>query len=106
MVSEFLVFLCPIRIKNLPSAETTQKVVDIDWVDIDPVCPDTKRYPQFSKALKYEFRINEGDLLFLPSLWYHHVRQSHKCIAVNFWFDMDYDARYCYYRMVEELCKK
>lgn len=86
-------------------ADTTKEAVDIDWVDIDPVTPDTKKYPDFKKAIQYEFRINEGDMLYLPSLWYHHVRQSHKCIAVNFWFDMDYDARYCYFRMVEELCK-
>lgn len=86
--------------------ETTKKVVDIEWVDIDPVHPDLKKHPNFSKSLQYEFRINEGDMLYLPNLWYHHVRQSHKSIAVNFWFDMDYDARYCYFKMVEELCRK
>lgn len=78
--------------------------MEIDWVDIDPLEPDLKRYPAFSSAIQYEFRINEGDMLYLPSLWYHHVRQSHKCIATNLWFDQDYDARYCYFRMVEELC--
>ncbi|GAB0096810.1 JmjC domain-containing protein [Sergentomyia squamirostris] len=82
----------------------TKKPIDIEWVSIDPLNPDLKTYPQYSKAIKYEVRVNAGDILYLPSFWFHHVRQSHKCIAVNFWYDMDYDARYCYYRMIEKLC--
>nr|XP_019540314.2 bifunctional peptidase and (3S)-lysyl hydroxylase Jmjd7 [Aedes albopictus] len=76
----------------------------IEWVSIDPLEPDLDRYPQYANATAYEIRVNAGDMLYLPSLWYHHVRQSHKCIAVNFWYDMDYDARYCYYKMAEKLC--
>ncbi|XP_055641980.1 bifunctional peptidase and (3S)-lysyl hydroxylase Jmjd7 isoform X2 [Toxorhynchites rutilus septentrionalis] len=76
----------------------------IEWVSIDPLKPDTAKYPQYANATVYEVRVNAGDMLYLPSLWYHHVRQSHKCIAINFWYDMDYDARYCYYKMVEKLC--
>ncbi|XP_059616337.1 bifunctional peptidase and (3S)-lysyl hydroxylase Jmjd7 [Phlebotomus argentipes] len=82
----------------------TKKPVTIEWVSVDPLSPDLKTYPQYSKALQFEVRVNAGDILYLPSFWYHHVRQSHKCIAVNFWYDMDYDARYCYYRMIEKLC--
>ncbi|XP_055680800.1 bifunctional peptidase and (3S)-lysyl hydroxylase Jmjd7 [Lutzomyia longipalpis] len=84
--------------------EETKKPVTIEWVSVDPLDPDLKTFPQYSKAIQYEVRVNAGDILYLPSFWYHHVRQSHKCIAVNFWYDMDYDARYCYYRMIEKLC--
>lgn len=80
------------------------KPMNVEWVSIDPLKPDTKKYPNYSKASVYEVRINAGDILYLPSLWYHHVRQSHKCIALNFWYDMDYDARYCYYKMMEKMC--
>lgn len=83
---------------------STSKPIITDWVSIDPLEPDLKTYPHFQKATIYEIRVNSGDLLYLPSLWYHHVRQSHKCIAVNFWYDMEYDARYCYYKMMEKLC--
>ncbi|XP_053695549.1 bifunctional peptidase and (3S)-lysyl hydroxylase Jmjd7 isoform X3 [Sabethes cyaneus] len=76
----------------------------IEWVSIDPLEPDIDKYPEYADASVYEIRVNAGDILYLPSLWYHHVRQSHKCIAVNFWYDMDYDARYCYYKMMEKLC--
>lgn len=77
---------------------------EVEWVSIDPLEPDLVKYPNYAKASAYEVRVNAGDVLYLPSLWYHHVRQSHKCIAVNFWYDMDYDARYCYYKMMEKLC--
>lgn len=77
---------------------------EIEWVSIDPMNPDFKKFPEYKNATVYEVRVNAGDILYLPSLWYHHVRQNHKCIAVNFWYDMDYDSRYCYYKMVEHLC--
>jgi len=87
-----------------PILDDTKKPISVEWVSIDPLKPDLKKYPNYSKATVFEIRVNAGDILYLPSLWYHHVRQSHKCIAVNFWYDMDYDARYCYYKMMEKLC--
>lgn len=87
-----------------PILDDAGQPICVEWVAIDPLQPDLKRYPQYSKATALEIRVNAGDILYLPALWYHHVRQSHKCIAVNFWYDMDYDARYCYYKMSEQLC--
>lgn len=78
--------------------------IEVEWISIDPLEPDIQKYPNYAKASVFEIRVNAGDILFLPSLWSHHVRQSHKCIAVNFWYDMEYDARYCYYKMMEKLC--
>lgn len=98
-------------------------------------------------------RVREGETLYLPSLWYHHVQQSHATIAgkhtlsvsifqllphcllfsctlykvlfmalcflpelgvcllsslfaVNYWYDMQFDIKYVYYKFVEELCKQ
>jgi jumonji domain-containing protein 7 len=75
----------------------------VEWANLDPLEPDLKAYPQYKNANVYKVRINAGDMLYLPSLWYHHLQQSHKCIAVNFWYDMEYDARYCYYKMIEKM---
>ncbi len=46
-------------------------------------------------------------MLYLPSLWYHHVQQGPKdchCIAVNMWHDMRFDVKYCYHKLVAGLC--
>ncbi|CAK1543415.1 unnamed protein product [Leptosia nina] len=76
----------------------------LPWICIDPLSPDTLNYPQFLKAHRYKIRLNKGDCLYLPSLWFHHVTQSHGCIAVNYWYDMEFDIKYCYFRMLEKLC--
>ncbi|EDW70055.1 bifunctional peptidase and (3S)-lysyl hydroxylase Jmjd7 [Drosophila virilis] len=82
------------------------EVQQTEWVSIDPLAPDLGTYPQYAKARPLRVRVHAGDVLYLPNYWFHHVRQSHKCIAVNFWYDMEYDSRYCYYRMLEQLTKK
>ncbi|XP_034483618.1 bifunctional peptidase and (3S)-lysyl hydroxylase JMJD7 [Drosophila innubila] len=74
-----------------------------EWISIDPLAPDMGTYPQYAKARPLRVRVHAGDVLYLPNYWFHHVQQSHKCIAVNFWYDMEYDSRYCYYRMLEHL---
>lgn len=52
----------------------------------------------------YNISLEKGDILYLPSLWFHHVRQSHGCISVNYWYDMVYDIKYCYNEMLKALC--
>ncbi|XP_037934009.1 bifunctional peptidase and (3S)-lysyl hydroxylase Jmjd7 [Teleopsis dalmanni] len=85
------------------SEEGISEPVLTEWISIDPLNPDFTKYPQYRQATPLKVRVNAGDVLFLPNFWYHHVRQSHKCIAVNFWYDMDFDSRYCYFRMLEKL---
>lgn len=48
-------------------------------------------------------RLEAGDMLYLPSLWFHHLRQSHGCVAVNYWYDMQFDLKYCYFKFLESL---
>ncbi|GMH42755.1 hypothetical protein BSKO_10674 [Bryopsis sp. KO-2023] len=52
--------------------------------------------------------VKAGEVLFLPSLWYHHVQQrpdvdSQWVVAVNFWYDMKFDARFAYHKFVEDV---
>ena len=65
--------------------------------------PDLVRYPEFSKAHKYTVRVGEGETLYLPSLWYHHVQQTQGCVAVNYWYDMQYDIKYNYHQFISNL---
>lgn len=75
----------------------------VPWIPLDPLDPDLVRYPQYSQARPISCSVKAGEMLYLPSLWFHHVRQSHGCMAVNFWYDMDYDIRYNYYQLIDSL---
>ncbi|KAF2367016.1 JmjC domain [Trinorchestia longiramus] len=85
------------------SIEPSNPSLTVPWVAIDPLCPDTKQFPQYTRASPLRIRVHAGDALYLPSLWFHHVRQSHGCIAVNYWYDMEYGLNYAYYQMVRAL---
>lgn len=76
----------------------------VPWISIDPLAPDVKKYPRYRDAFVHHVTVESGDCLYLPSLWFHHVRQSHGCVAVNYWYDMDFDLKYCHFKMLEQLC--
>ena len=73
------------------------------WIDIDPLNPDLTKYPKYENARQIRCRVEKGEMLYLPSLWFHHVRQSHGCIAINYWYDMQYDIKYNYFEFVKDL---
>ena len=54
---------------------------------IDPEHPDLLIFPRFAKAQAYVTDLKAGELLFLPSFWWHHVRNLEPSIALNFWWD-------------------
>ncbi|KAI2503457.1 cupin-like domain-containing protein [Fragilaria crotonensis] len=50
-------------------------------------------------------RVQAGDILYLPSLWFHAVSQSQETVAINWWFDMQFQSPlYCYFQLLES-CK-
>ncbi|KAM0511207.1 hypothetical protein ACHAPE_010086 [Trichoderma viride] len=61
---------------------------------------DAKRNSTHVSALAKPVRVtlNPGDMLYLPAMWYHKVKQS--CIsggegfvlAINYWYDMDFSG--------------
>jgi hypothetical protein len=75
----------------------------VPWICIDPDKPDHKAYPLYSNATQVRVRVHEGEVLFLPAHWFHHVKQSHACIAVNFWYDVRFDHRYAYQAFITSL---
>ncbi|XP_012226382.2 bifunctional peptidase and (3S)-lysyl hydroxylase JMJD7 [Linepithema humile] len=75
------------------------------WICIDPLNPDYKKYPEYRNAHTLRVTLEAGDALYLPSLWFHHVTQSHACVSINYWYDMEFDIKYAYFRALETLCK-
>lgn len=92
----------------------------VPWIPVDPLEPDLDRYPRFKHAHPVTVRLEAGDMLYLPALWFHRVAQGvgpsparqspvdpqDECpgaddgddlegipcaISVNWWCDMNYD---------------
>ena len=77
----------------------------IPWIPVDPLKPDLETFPEFGSAQSITCTIGAGDVLYLPSLWFHHVKQTHATIAINFWYDMEYDIKYNYFKFLENIVK-
>ncbi|KAK4822275.1 hypothetical protein QYF61_012350 [Mycteria americana] len=77
----------------------------VPWIPLDPLNPNLEQYPEYAQAKPLQCTVKAGEMLYLPSLWFHHVQQSHGCIAVNYWYDMEYDLKYSYYQLLDCLTK-
>ncbi|KAF2799337.1 Clavaminate synthase-like protein [Melanomma pulvis-pyrius CBS 109.77] len=64
----------------------------------DPEFPTLRsaRFSHLSRPLRVT--LDEGDMLYLPALWYHKVSQSCSeegiCCAVNYWYDLDFGGSF------------
>ena len=88
----------------------TNEDLKVPWISVDPKNPNFEKYPNFKFATPYSVTLEPGDMLYLPSLWFHQVEQSvdknGEMIAVNFWYDMEYGPLYNYFNFLENLCLK
>ncbi|ORX61365.1 Clavaminate synthase-like protein [Hesseltinella vesiculosa] len=71
-----------------------QPNIKVPWIPVNPLQPDLKRYPRFKHAKPIIATVNEGEMLYLPALWFHQVLQQGEqgTIAVNYWYDMKMDT--------------
>lgn len=63
---------------------------------VDPEAPDLARYPRFAEAWRHgqSAVLEPGDAIFLPALWWHHVRSLDRFnVLVNYWWAEDRSAR-------------
>ena len=80
------------------------------WIE-----PDMKRclenpsssadnFPLISKAHPVKVLVSEGEMLYIPSLWYHRVTQTTETIGINYWYDMKFDSpHWCYFNFLQNL---
>jgi len=75
------------RIVLFPPEEALNLYLDGDKsqvLDIDE--PDLEQVPDFKKAVRYEGVLEEGDIIFIPALWFHNITALDFSISVNvFW---------------------
>jgi hypothetical protein len=56
---------------------------------VDPIRPDLRAYPRFAEARPIVVTVRAGEILFLPSFWWHHVTSLSMSISVNQWWRPD-----------------
>lgn len=90
----------------------------VPWCSVNPYSlPKEKKkemtkFPLYYNGPKpFEVIVKAGEILYLPSMWFHHVRQTadnrELTIAVNYWYDMQFDIKYAYFNFLQSLtcCK-
>jgi jumonji domain-containing protein 7 len=64
----------------------------------DPDHPEENTTPYSIHARPIRVTVNAGDMLYLPALWYHKVKQisgpEGTCCSVNYWYDMDFAGQF------------
>lgn len=87
----------------------------VPWSSVDP-CPaspeemaaQASSFPlYFDGPAPIRCTVRAGEMLYLPSMWFHHVSQSPGpnglTIAVNYWYDMQFDIKYAYFNFLRSL---
>ncbi|MQM02159.1 hypothetical protein Taro_034921 [Colocasia esculenta] len=87
----------------------------VPWCSVDPY-PRTREealrarelFPLYFQGPRaFQCTVRAGDILYLPSMWFHHVRQtpdsSGRTIAVNYWYDMRFDIKYAYFNFLQSI---
>lgn len=106
---------------NKDSDRSSWGVVADNQVDIEPnttkwIEPDIKEYmeeneshrstkfPLLSKAHPIRVLVNEGQMLYIPSVWYHRVTQTCETVGINYWYDLKFDTpNWCYFNFLQNL---
>ncbi|XP_010503196.1 PREDICTED: jmjC domain-containing protein 7-like isoform X1 [Camelina sativa] len=97
--------------------ELGEPMRDVPWCSVDPYpSPENEaserlKYPLFFNGPKpFHCTVKAGEILYLPSMWFHHVSQTPGdggyTIAVNYWYDMQFDIKYAYFNFLQSLSYK
>ncbi|KAF5370114.1 hypothetical protein D9758_001043 [Tetrapyrgos nigripes] len=72
---------CQLRLEPSP-----KEVAPVRWSSVaDPQLPGSLS----DKAHPIHVVVKSGETLYLPAGWWHHVQQSGKTIALNYWYDIE-----------------
>ncbi|KAL4592914.1 hypothetical protein LXL04_005921 [Taraxacum kok-saghyz] len=98
--------------------EVEDPVRYVPWCSVNPFGfsnekeKEKSKFPLFYNGPDpFQVTVKAGEILYLPSMWFHHVRQSPDnrglTIAVNYWYDMRFDIKYAYFNFLQSLtcCK-
>jgi hypothetical protein len=70
---------------HAPFLYTRQANPRLHGSSFDPEAPDYERYPLASRAREVVCEVKAGEMLFIPSGWFHHVRSLELSLSANRW---------------------
>ena len=87
------------------TSEATTKWIEPDIKKhMDERANNDTEFPLLPKAHPIKVLVSEGEMLYIPSLWYHRVTQTCETVGVNYWFDMKFDSPYwCYFNLLQNM---
>lgn len=94
--------------------ENTNKYSKVHWIATDLFGKDvvsgndqsnsSEEFPLSRYAHPITVRVKAGELLYLPSLWFHRVTQTCETIGINYWYDMNFESpMWCYFHFLQNL---
>jgi [protein]-arginine 3-hydroxylase / protease len=57
-----------------------------NYSPVDAEAPDLHRYPRFADADLISAEVEPGDLLYIPSMWWHQARSLDVSLSINLWW--------------------
>jgi jumonji domain-containing protein 7 len=77
---------------------------DLFGRDSNPQSSNDEEFPLSKYAHPVTVRVRAGELLYLPSLWFHRVTQTCETIGMNYWYDMNFESPlWCYFHFLQQL---
>jgi jumonji domain-containing protein 7 len=65
------------------------------------------KFPLLAKTHPIKVSVSVGEMIYIPSLWYHRVNQTCETVGVNYWYDMKFDGpNWCYFNFLNEISSR
>lgn len=93
-----------VRKEDLISTNEGCPSTELPWIGVDPEDPNAMTLqPSLKYASPIRVKVRAGEVLYIPSMWYHRVTQSCPTIAVNFWYEQQFNFRYVFYQLARSI---
>ena len=78
------------------------------WIAADVTRKDHAEYLHLFPLLRFthpiKVKVKEGELLYIPALWFHRVTQTCETVGVNYWYDMKFESPlWTFFHLLQQL---